>query len=55
MGSRRRFFDTVAHRRPDRVPLDLWGVRPEVMRALRACVGGGDCGAGRTWALNTFT
>ena len=42
MGSRRRFFDTVAHRRPDQVPLDLWGVRPEVMRALRAYLGTDD-------------
>ena len=42
MGSRRRFFDTVGHRRPDRVPLDLWGPRAEVMRALREHLGTDD-------------
>ncbi len=33
-GSRERFFKTVRHERPDRVPLDLWA-RPEVYRSLR--------------------
>ena len=37
-GSRDRFFATVAHQRPDRVPLDLWA-RPEVMRQLQAYLG----------------
>jgi len=32
--SRERFFKTVRHERPDRVPLDIWA-RPEVMRQLR--------------------
>jgi len=33
-GSRKRFFQTVRHERPDRVPLDLWA-RPEVIRELQ--------------------
>jgi len=38
MTSRERFFATVRHERPDRVPLDLW-VRPEMMRALQEHLG----------------
>ncbi len=34
-GSRERFFATVRHERPDRVPLDLW-IRPESKRELQA-------------------
>ena len=41
MGSRERFFATVRHERPDRVPLDLWA-RPEVMRQLREHLGTDD-------------
>ena len=41
MGSRERFFATVRHERPDRVPLDLWA-RPEVMRELREYLGTDD-------------
>jgi uroporphyrinogen decarboxylase len=33
-GSRKRFFQTVRHERPDRPPLDLWA-RPEVIRELQ--------------------
>lgn len=33
-GSRDRFFQTVRHERPDRVPLDLWA-RPEIIRRLK--------------------
>jgi len=33
-GSRERFFTSVRHERPDRVPVDLWA-RPEVIRALQ--------------------
>jgi uroporphyrinogen decarboxylase len=33
-GSRKRFFQTVRHEQPDRVPLDLW-IRPEVLRELK--------------------
>jgi len=37
-GSRERFFATVRHQRPDRVPLDLWA-RPEVIRKLQEYLG----------------
>jgi len=33
-GSRERFFASVGHERPDRVPVDLWA-RPELIRALQ--------------------
>lgn len=32
--SRERFFASVRHERPDRVPVDLWA-RPEIIRALK--------------------
>ncbi len=37
-GSRKRFFQTLRHERPDRVPVDLWA-RPEVVRQLRERLG----------------
>lgn len=37
-GSRDRFFATLRHERPDRVPLDLWA-RPEILRRLRDYLG----------------
>jgi len=37
-GSRERFFTSVRHERPDRVPLDLWA-RPEIIEQLRAHFG----------------
>jgi len=37
-GSRDRFFATIRHERPDRVPIDLWA-RPEVIRQLQAHLG----------------
>ena len=41
MNSRDRFFATIHHQRPDRVPLDLWA-RPEVVRQLREYLGTSD-------------
>lgn len=37
-GSRERFFTTARHKRPDRVPMDLWA-RPEIVRQLRERLG----------------
>jgi len=40
-GSRKRFFQTIRHERPDRVPLDLWA-RPEIISQLKARLGTDD-------------
>ena len=40
-GSRERFFASVRHERPDRVPVDLWA-RPEIIRALKQRLGTDD-------------
>ena len=37
-GSRERFFASIRHERPDRVPVDLWA-RPEIVRALQQRLG----------------
>lgn len=37
-GSRKRFFASVRHEQPDRVPVDLWA-RPEIIRALQKHLG----------------
>lgn len=43
--ARERFFATIRHERPDRVPVDLWA-RPEIIRGLQSRLGTPDvCGA----------